>query len=68
MFQWFLARMHKERQSIRWDFMRFAVGVSYQYNEFRASRWTASRCSFYHNQMSMPVSQLTKYNDVPGAN
>jgi hypothetical protein len=49
------------------DFMRFIVGVSYQYNEFLRFALDNQNVTFYHNQMSMPVSQLERYNYVPGS-
>jgi hypothetical protein len=65
MFQWFLPN-DKVTPVDPLDFMRFVVGVSYQYNEFLRFALDSQNMLFYHNQMSMPVSQLTSYNYVPG--
>jgi hypothetical protein len=66
MYQWFMPN-DKVAPVDPLDFERFVVGVSYQYNEFLRFALDNQNVLFYHNQMSMPISQLDKYNYVPGA-
>ncbi len=64
MFQWFLPNDKVRTNPL--DFQRFAVGVSYQYNEFLRFAIDSQNTLFYHNQMSMTVPQLKQFNYVPG--
>jgi len=65
MFQWFLPNDKVQLDPL--DFQRFIVGASYQYNEFLRFAVDSQNTLFYHNQMSMTVPQLEKYNYVGGS-
>lgn len=49
------------------DFLRFVAGVSYQYNEFLRFAVDSQNVLFYHNQHSMTVAELEKFNYLPGS-
>ncbi|HZP46178.1 MAG TPA: hypothetical protein VFB15_11050 [Candidatus Binataceae bacterium] len=49
------------------DFFRFIAGVSYQFNEYLRFAIDSQNVLYYHNQMSLPVSYLEKFNYVPGS-
>jgi len=66
MYQWFMPN-DKVTPTDPLDFERFVVGVSYQYNEFLRFALDSQNTLFYHNQMGMSVSQLEKYDYVPGS-
>jgi hypothetical protein len=65
MFQWLLPNDKVTTDPL--DFQRFIVGASYQYNEFLRFAIDSQNVLFYHNQMSMTVPQLEKFNYVPGS-
>jgi hypothetical protein len=65
MFQWFLPNDKVATDPL--DFQRFIVGASYQVNEFLRFAVDTQNTLFYHNQMSMSVPQLEKFNYVPGS-
>jgi hypothetical protein len=64
MFQWFLPNDKVTTDPL--DFQRFIVGASYQYNEFLRFAVDSQNVLFYHNQMSMSVPELEKFNYLPG--
>src|ERR1700691_5108899 len=66
MFQWVLPN-DEVTPGDSLDFMRFVVGVSYQYNEFLRFALDNQNVTYYHDQMSIPVTQLEKYDYVPGS-
>jgi hypothetical protein len=65
MFQWFLPNDKVTTDPL--DFQRFIVGASYQYNEFLRFALDSQNVLFYHNQRSMSVPELEKFNYVPGS-
>ena len=65
MFQWLLPNDKVRTDPL--DFQRFIVGVSYQYNEYLRFAIDSQNLLFYHNQLSLPVTSLTRYNYVPGS-
>jgi hypothetical protein len=65
MFQWLLPNDKVTTDPL--DFQRFIVGASYQYNEFLRFAIDSQNVLFYHNQMSMTVPELQKFNYVPGS-
>jgi hypothetical protein len=65
MFQWVMPN-DKVTPVDPLDFMRFVVGVSYQYNEFLRFALDNQNVTYYHDQMGMSVPQLENYNYVPG--
>jgi hypothetical protein len=64
LFQWFLPNDNLRKDPL--DFQRFVVGVSYQYNEYLRFALDSQNLLFYHDQFSLPVSYLSKFNYVPG--
>jgi hypothetical protein len=64
MFQWFMPNDNLRKNPL--DFQRFVLGVSYQYNEYLRFALDSQNLLFYHDQFSLPVSYLSKFNYVPG--
>jgi hypothetical protein len=65
LFQWFLPNDNVQENPL--DFQRFVVGVSYQINEYLRIALDSQNLLFYHDQFGMPVSELKKFNYVPGS-
>ena len=64
MFQWFMPNDNLRENPL--DFQRFVVGLSYQYNEYLRFALDSQNLLFYHDQLSLPISYLSKFNYVPG--
>ncbi len=66
LFQWFLPNTKVSKNPI--DFERYAVGVSYQYNEFLRFALDSQALMFYHQQFTFPDGQVTGVDsDTPFA-
>ena len=63
MFQWFMPNDNLRENPL--DFQRFVVGLSYQYNEYLRFALDSQNLLFYHDQFSLPISYLSKFNYVP---
>lgn len=64
LFQWFMPNDNLRENPL--DFQRFVVGLSYQYNEYLRFALDSQNLLFYHDQFSLPVGYLSKFNYVPG--
>jgi hypothetical protein len=64
MFQWFEPNQNFHNDPL--DFQRFIVGVSYQYNEYLRFAVDTQNFSFYHDQQTIPITQLKKFGYSPG--
>jgi hypothetical protein len=65
LFQWFMPNDNVPANPL--DFQRFVVGISYQVNEYLRIALDSQNLLFYHNQFGLPVSELRKFNYVPGS-
>ena len=65
MFQWLMPNDKVNPDPL--DFQRFIAGVSYRYDEYLRFALSSQNIIFYHNQTSLPVSYLERFNYVPGS-
>ena len=65
LFQWFMPNDNIPKNPL--DLQRFVVGLSYQVNEYLRIAVDSQNLLFYHNQFGLPVSDLRKFNYVPGS-
>jgi hypothetical protein len=64
MFQWFMPNDNLKKDPL--DFQRLVLGLSYQYNEYVRIALDSQSLLFYHDQFSLPINYLSKFNYVPG--
>jgi hypothetical protein len=62
MFNWWQPNIHVDKNPF--DFQRFVVGVSYQYNEYLRFAVDSQNVLYYHDQMAFPVAEALKFNSA----
>ena len=65
MYQWFMPNDNVAENPL--DFERFIAGISYQYNEYLRLALNSQNLLFYHDQFGLPVSNVARFNYVPGS-
>jgi hypothetical protein len=65
MFQWLMPNDKVNPNPL--DFQRFVAGVSYRYDEYLRFALSSQNIIFYHNQLSLPVSYLERFDYAPGS-
>jgi hypothetical protein len=61
-FQWFLPNTQVDKDPF--DFQRWIVGVSYQYNEYLRFSIDSDNLDFYHGQFNFPAAYAKSFNSA----
>jgi hypothetical protein len=62
LFQWTLPNTKVNENPF--DFQRWVVGISYQYNEYLRFAIDSQNLTFYHNQFAFPTAEALQFNSA----